>query len=395
MPSGRPGWVGSLSLRTAAPVAAVILVAGFLFCVRPLGIANAVENSVAGTLALSIPFLIAYAVGYEAGLAVGLAGVAVLIAALQVANGGEFSPIPEMLVLGPWIAGRIVGSRRRLADQLQARNDELAAQQEAYAAEAVRYERSRIAADLHDIVGHALSLMVVQASAGQRAARVRNGRAGDGSAGDGGSGDGGSGDGGSGDGGSGDGGSGGASARRALEAVAEAAREAQAEVGLLAGLLGADQAALDQASSPQPVGAAQARSAAGAQAGLGLVAELVRQVQVAGLEVTYRLVTDGDGVDVDATSAEIASRIVTEALTNALKHAPGAPVTVVVRAASGGLTVTVENGAARYSPDDLARAGGGYGLTAMRDRVLACGGRFEAGPAMDGGWRVRAVLPVA
>ena len=390
MPSGRPGWVGSLSLRTAAPVAAVILVAGFLFCVRPLGIANAVENSVAGTLALSIPFLIAYAVGYEAGLAVGLAGVAVLIAALQVANGGEFSPIPEMLVLGPWIAGRIVGSRRRLADQLQARNDELAAQQEAYAAEAVRYERSRIAADLHDIVGHALSLMVVQASAGQRAARVRNGRAGDGSAGDSGSGDGGSGDG-----GSGDGGSGGASARRALEAVAEAAREAQAEVGLLAGLLGADQAALDQASSPQPVGAAQARSAASAQAGLGLVAELVRQVQVAGLEVTYRLVTDGDGVDVDATSAEIASRIVTEALTNALKHAPGAPVTVVVRAASGGLTVTVENGAARYSPDDLARAGGGYGLTAMRDRVLACGGRFEAGPAMDGGWRVRAVLPVA
>ena len=395
MPSGRPGWVGSLSLRTAAPVAAVILVAGFLFCVRPLGIANAVENSVAGTLGLSIPFLIAYAVGYEAGLAVGLAGVAVLIAALQVANGGEFSPIPEMLVLGPWIAGRIVGSRRRLADQLQARNDELAAQQEAYAAEAVRYERSRIAADLHDIVGHALSLMVVQASAGQRAALARNGRAGDGSAGDSGSGDGGSGDGGSGDGGSGDGGSGGASARRALEAVAEAAREAQAEVGLLAGLLGADQAALDQASSPQPVGAAQARSAAGAQAGLGLVAELVRQVQVAGLEVTYRLVTDGDGVDVDATSAEIASRIVTEALTNALKHAPGAPVTVVVRAASGGLTVTVENGAARYSPDDLARAGGGYGLTAMRDRVLACGGRFEAGPAMDGGWRVRAVLPVA
>ena len=385
MPSGRPGWVGSLSLRTAAPVAAVVLVAGFLFCVRPLGIANAVENSVAGTLGLSIPFLIAYAVGYEAGLAVGLAGVAVLIAALQVANGGEFSPIPEMLVLGPWIAGRIVGSRRRLADQLQARNDELAAQQEAYAAEAVRYERSRIAADLHDIVGHALSLMVVQASAGQRAARVRNGRAGDGSAGDSGSGDG----------GSGDGGSGGASARRALEAVAEAAREAQAEVGLLAGLLGADQAALDQASSPQPVGAAQARSAAGAQAGLGLVAELVRQVQVAGLEVTYRLVTDGDGVDVDATSAEIASRIVTEALTNALKHAPGAPVTVVVRATSGGLTVTVENGAARNSPDDLARAGGGYGLTAMRDRVLACGGRFEAGPAMDGGWRVRAVLPVA
>ncbi len=69
--------------------------------------------------------------------------------------------------------------RRRLADQLRARNDELLAQQEAFAAEAVRYERSRIAADLHDIVGHALSLMVVQASAGQRAVQARGGSAAD------------------------------------------------------------------------------------------------------------------------------------------------------------------------------------------------------------------------
>jgi signal transduction histidine kinase len=356
MPSSRPGWVSSIRLRAAAPVAAVIGVSGFLFLVRPLGIANAVDNSMAGNLALSIPFLIAYALGYEAGLAVGLVGVALLVTALQVANGGAFSPIPEMLVLGPWIAGRIVGSRRRLADQLRARNDELLAQQEAYAAEAVRYERSRIAADLHDIVGHALSLMVVQASAGQRAALAHDGSAGDG---------------GSGDGDSGDGGSGGAGARRALEAVAEAAREAQAEVGLLAGLLAGEQA-------PPP--------------GLGLIAELVRQVQGAGVEVTYRLMADDDAA-LDAASAEVASRIVTEALTNALKHAPGAPVTVDIRAAGGELTVTVENAAARHSPNSLERAGGGYGLTGMRDRVLARGGRFDAGPATGGGWQVRAVLP--
>jgi signal transduction histidine kinase len=113
------------------------------------------------------------------------------------------------------------------------------------------------------------------------------------------------------------------------------------------------------------------------------------------VEVTYRLVDDGDGgvVDVDPTTAEIAGRIVTEALTNALKHAPGAAVTVEVRAAGGELTVTVENGAARHSPNDLARAGGGYGLTGMRDRVLARGGHFDAGPATGGGWRIRAVLP--
>jgi signal transduction histidine kinase len=371
MRNTRPGWVRSVSLRRAAPVAAVVLVSGFLFGVRPLGLANAVDNSLAGNLLLCVPFLTAYALGYEAGLAAGLAGIAVMIVALQIVNGGAFSPVPGMLTVGPWIAGRIVGSRRRLADQLRARNAELLAQQEAYAAEAVRYERSKIAADLHDIVGHALSLMVVQASAGQRAAQVRGGNAGDG-------------------------GSGGVSARRALEAVAEAAREAQAEVGLLAGLLSGDQASRDQGSSPErdwdvQSGDVETASTPSAYAGLDLVAELVRQVQVAGLEVTYRVVSDGG--DVDPTSAEIASRIVTEALTNALKHAPGAPVTVDVRAAGGELTVTVENGAATRANNDLARAGGGYGLTGMRDRVFAHGGRFDAGPAGDGGWRVRAVLP--
>jgi signal transduction histidine kinase len=103
----------------------------------------------------------------------------------------------------------------RLVDQLRVRNEELRAQQEAYAAEAVfRYERSRIAADLHDIVGHALSLMVIQASAGQRAVQVRGG----------------------------DGRPGEMNARTALETVAEAARQAQAEIGLLAGMLSGDQA---------------------------------------------------------------------------------------------------------------------------------------------------------
>jgi signal transduction histidine kinase len=241
-----------------------------------------------------------------------------------------------MITIGPWAAGQIIRSRRRLADQLRVRNEELRAQQEAYAAEAVRYERSRIAADLHDIVGHSLSMMVIQASAGQRAVR---GRGGDGAA------------------------------RTALETVAEAALQAQAEVGLLAGLLRDDRV---------PDG------------GLNLTAELVRRARAAGLEVTYRLSGDAD---VDAASAEIASRIVTEALTNALKHAPGAPVTVELRTAADTLTVTVENGAAGPAGPDLARSGGGYGLAGMRDRVLARGGRIDAGPTQNGGWQVHAVLP--
>jgi signal transduction histidine kinase len=84
---------------------------------------------------------------------------------------------------------------------------------------------------------------------------------------------------------------------------------------------------------------------------------------------------------------------VTEALTNTLKHAPGAPVTVDMRMAGSTLMVTVENGAASHTRPDLAGSGGGYGLAGMRDRVLAHGGQFEAGPTEDGGWRVQAVLP--
>jgi signal transduction histidine kinase len=353
MRSTGPRWVRSVTLSRPAPVVAAVIVSAALFCLRPLGLANAVVNSLATEPLLVVPFLIAYALGYADGVAAGLASVALLIAALQAAN-GSFNPVCEMITIGPWIAGRIVRSRRRLADQLRVRNDELVAQQEAYAAEAVRYERSRIAADLHDIVGHALSLMVIQASAGQRAFLARGGNASDG-------------------------GSGQASALMALETVAEAARQAKGEVGLLTGLLSGDPVPREQAAVP-----------AESFHGLDLASELVRHAQAAGLEVTYRLAGGGD---VDATSAEVASRIITEALTNALKHAPGAPVTVDVRTADGELTVTVENGAPRHTRIDLPLPGGSYGLTGMRNRVLARGGHFDAGPTEGEGWLIRAVLP--
>ncbi|HEY1627337.1 MAG TPA: ATP-binding protein [Streptosporangiaceae bacterium] len=387
MRSSGPEWVRSLTLRGTAPVVAVVLMSAVLFAARPFGFADAVNNSPLSDPLLCMPFLIAYALGFEVGTTAGLTGVALLIAALQVVN-GAFSPVEIMITAGPWVAGRIVRSKRRLAGQLRARNDELRAQQEAYAAEAVRYERSRIAADLHDLVGHALSLMVIQASAGQRAALTRDTNASSGKAS---SGMASSGEASSGEASSVAASSGQATARMALETVAEAARKAQAEVGLLTGLLSAEQAREGLAPDDQ-AGAPYAIPSPG---GLGLAAELVRHAQSAGLEVTYRLISDGHDrdADADAASAEVVSRIVTEALTNALKHAPGAPVTVEVRTGGGGVTVTVENGASRQSGSDLARTGGGYGLKGMRDRVLAHGGRLDAGPTADDGWRVHAFLP--
>ena len=334
-------------------VTAAVLVAACC-CIPVLGLVNAASNWAAGIPLIGCAFLVAYALGYETGTTVGLVCVAALNAALLPANGGSFSPLSLMITIGPWIAGRIVGSRQQLARQLRARNEELAAQQDAYAAEAVRYERSRIAADLHDIVGHALSLVVVQASAGQRAAVAGDGR-------------------------------GAARAREALQAVAGAARAAQSEVGLLAGLVAGVQAGSPDDGHPAP------GQPAGDRAGAAGVGDLVNRARSAGLDVTFRLPARGG--DLDPGSAEVASRLVTEALTNALRHAPGAAVTVGIEAGGGWLAVTVANGPPRGGAADLARAGGGYGLAGMRDRVLARGGRFAAGPAGDGGWRVHATWP--
>src|ERR1700678_1637844 len=164
MPSRRRGLLTSRAAWVVAAAAAIVA-AGW--CIRLCGLVSAVGNSPADVLLLVLPFLAAYALGCETGLAVGAGTTGALIAAVQAAN-GAFSPLELMFTAGPWAAGRVMRSRRRLLEQLRASNDELQAQQEAYAAEVVRYERSRIAADLHDLVGHALSLMVVQAGAGAR-----------------------------------------------------------------------------------------------------------------------------------------------------------------------------------------------------------------------------------
>src|SRR5580692_8340551 len=179
------------------------------------------------------PFLVAYSLGTSKGIAAGLVGAAVLAAGLQIQN-GSFVPIFPMMTFGPWIIGRVALSRRKLNEQLKARNSELAEQQEIFARESVRYERARIARELHDIVAHCLSVMVVQASAGQRvAAADRDGVA------------------------------------EALESVAEAAAQAQTEVGRLVELL-----------SSGPTGPA------GPPPGLAMVDELVRRASGSGLAVS-------------------------------------------------------------------------------------------------------------
>ncbi len=97
----------------------------------------------------------------------GLVGVLLLTIGLQ-ATSSTFNPFFVMLTLGPWIGGRVLGSRRRIVARIEQRNLELVAEQVRYVRERVRLERARIALDLHDIVAHQMTLIAIQAAAAQR-----------------------------------------------------------------------------------------------------------------------------------------------------------------------------------------------------------------------------------
>ena len=315
-PVARKRW----SLATAITMGLAMLLLGAL-----------AQSSLSGaaTLLLAVTAVIAYVLGTDTGIAAGIAGVALMSLGLQVI-GGSFNPLFEMITLGPWLAGRLVQSRRRLAEQIEMRNRELEAARALYALEEVRYERARIARELHDIVAHCVTVIVVQAAAGQRLPD----RAAD-----------------------------------SLDAVAEAARDANGEIAQLTRWLdGAD-------SDTTPT-----------------IEELVHRTAATGLQIRYRC--DGDLRKLRPPAADAAYRVVRESLTNAMKHAPGARIQIAAQEgqdASFNVEVTTE--APQRGPSGLEHTGAGRGVPGMEERVAACGGTLTAGPTPDGGWFVRARLP--
>jgi len=118
---------------------------------------------------------------------------------------------------------------------------------------------------------------------------------------------------------------------------------------------------------------------------------LAHRACVAGLAVSCRF--QGSCDRLTAAASEAAYRVVQEALTNALKHAPGAPVDITIRGHGAGVDVTIVNAAPRPERSGLERSGGSYGLAGMRERVVACGGSLTSGPTAAGGWRISALLP--
>ena len=264
-----------------------------------------------------------------------LLGAIVLAVAISDATSDGIVPV-TILVLAGWAGGGALREREIVAARLAARVHELDEEREAHAELSVRYERARIAAELHDIVGHALSVMVVQAAAGQRLAARDPALAGE-----------------------------------TFATIAGAAREAEADIGRLVALL-ADEDAI------------------GAEPDLSLVEDLVARAAGTGLDITLRL--EGEREGLPAATSELAYRVVQEGVTNALRYAAGAPIWVTVHGERDAVSVEVVNAAAA-AQSGLAGAGTGTGLRGLRERAGAHGGSVAAGPTPDGGWRLYAVVP--
>ena len=295
-------------------------------------------NQLAGPLGLisvALSFLVGWRVGFPAT-------VVALVALAFGSTAGELSgSVVSMWVftVPAWVMGQVMRSRTHLSAQLEQRARELEREREGFAREAVRYERARIARDLHDIVAHNLSLIVVQAGAGRRASPGRPEVL--------------------------------AESLRHIEVGAQSARE---EIDQLVGLLGED-----------------ARDGS-ADGGLRRLDELLRGAARSGLSITYSFAGSRD--QVAPKLAEVAYRVTQEGIANALKHAPGSSIRVEVEVTSAELSVTVENTAPTGTGARLATAGGRFGLAGLRERIVELRGTLDARPTPTGGWRLAARLPL-
>ena len=313
-----------------------LLAAAAATAAAALIIAVAASRGGTASLAYLIPVLaVTFVLSFRLGSAGGwrtIAGPALLAATAEAVN-PSFNPLFLMVTFGPWAAGEFVRSRRRLAAELAEAAEQLAAERARYADEAVRYERVHLARELHDTVAHWLTAVVIQARAGQ----VRSLTQPD-------------------------------SMTATFADIVAAAGRAEQEIARATTLLG-------PGTSPDSL--------------LELADHLVDAVRVTGTEVTFRRA--GHPVLAPAVAAD-ALRIIQEGLTNAMKHAPGAPVSVTLAATGAGLNVDITNGPARSAPLELD-GHGGAGLLGMTERVTAHGGQLSAGPVPGGGWRVAAILP--
>jgi signal transduction histidine kinase len=311
--------------RRRAPLAVllVVTVASVAY-----GVAELPDPAAMFAFALAFYTVAAYeprSVSVPCAVAAAVVGAAAILAAAD--SDVADVAVNYFVAITAWVVGDILRSQREEAARL-------AAQREDDARRAVADERVRIARDLHDVVAHHLSVIVVQAEAAQEVIGARPERA-----------------------------------AAAMGNVAETARTALGELRRVLGVLRSD-----AALAPQP--------------DLTSVDDLVTSVRQAGLAVDVR--TEGAARPVTGVVGLAAYRVVQEALTNVLRHAAARRAEVALAYGDDDLVVTV-------SDDGRGPAGGaagGHGLAGMRERVTVLGGSLDVGPRAGGGFAVRARLPL-
>ncbi|MFI7328503.1 sensor histidine kinase [Streptomyces rubiginosohelvolus] len=246
-----------------------------------------------------------------------------------------------------WVLGDSLRTRRAYFDQLEERAARLEREREAQSKVAVAAERARIARELHDVVAHNVSVMVVQADG---AAYVMD------AAPD--------------------------QAKQALETISGTGRQALAEMRRLLGVLRTGDAPESGEYVPQP--------------DVEQIEDLVAQVRQTGLEVDFKV--EGTPRPLPSGVELTAYRVVQEALTNTRKHGgPDAGASVRLVYFDDGLGLLIEDdgrGAAHELYEDGGADGAGHGMIGMRERVGMVGGTLDAGPRPGGGFRISALLPL-
>lgn len=250
--------------------------------------------------------------------------------------------LPDMawswVVLGLALSVGLTARRVRGQSQsAQRRVQQMQQDQRALAEASARQERQRIARELHDIISHGLGVVVLQAGAAEQVLDQDPDKT-----------------------------------REALRLIRATGQEAIAELGTLVALIRDEE---PPGRDPQPT--------------LRDVERLAATTRSAGLAVTVR--SEGRPRDLPSSVELNAYRVIQEGLTNALKHAPGSTVQVVLRYHPGGLDVEVRDDGA----DTAGGPGSRRGLVGLRERAAVFGGQFEAGRDEQGGWTVRASFPAA
>jgi signal transduction histidine kinase len=290
------------------------------------------------------PVIALYTVAAHCERSVSLAAAAATGVALVIPAVGRAVSEPIFVVAmyavfaAAWALGDGLRSRRAYLAELEARAEHAEREQEERARRAVAEEQARIARELHDVVSHNVSVMVVQAAAGGDVFAKDPERA-----------------------------------RQALGSIESTGREALAELRRLLGVVHPAEESERPGFVPQP--------------GLARLPELVEQVAAAGLEV--ELTVAGEPRELPAAMDLSAYRIVQEALTNTLKHAHASKAVVTLGYGDAGLELQVLD-----DGSGTGAGGTGRGIIGMRERAALFGGELLAGSRPSGGFAVRAKLPL-